>query len=408
MLYSVNLECLVIADDLTGACDAAVPFALGGRRVLVSLDSDGEPSPADVLAISTESRDASAEVFSGALEELLRRLPKLGPRILFKKIDSTLRGNVGPEVAAALTAFACDVALVTPAFPAMGRTVEGGHLRISGDAHFVPVELAACFRNLGAGPHCHAQPGAIAPAVATGARFVLLDACADADLDAVVWEGLALRQRVLWAGSAGLAAALARATGGKSPGGGPAPATATAVRSAPAASAPAHAAPVASTSAAPVPSGSAAIFCLGSSHPATLEQQDRLIHHRHAALFSCDAATPAAIAAALERGQPVVLRIRLGETPAGRVRELLANAAGPLVLSGGTTAALVLRALDIHAIELHLEVAPGIPCGLAQGGPFHGAPVVTKSGGFGGPDALMKIADFFACPQPSRTFPPLR
>jgi uncharacterized protein YgbK (DUF1537 family) len=376
----MDLACLVIADDLTGACDAAVPFALGGRRVRVSLDSDGEPSPADVLAISTESRDASAEVFSGALEELLRRLPELGPRILFKKIDSTLRGNVGPEVSAALAAFACDVALVTPAFPAMGRTVEGGHLRIAGDAHFVPVELAACFRSLGAGPHCHAQPAAIAQAVATGARFVLLDAANDADLDAIVSQGLTLRQRVLWAGSAGLAAALARATGAKSPGGGPAP----------------------------VQAASAAIFCLGSSHPATLEQLDRLIHYRHAALFSCDAATPTAIAAALERGQPAVLRIRLGETPAGRVRELLANAAGPLVLSGGTTAALVLRALDIHALELRLEIAPGIPCGLAQGGPFHGAPVVTKSGGFGGPDALMKIADFFACPQPSRTFPPLR
>jgi uncharacterized protein YgbK (DUF1537 family) len=380
MLYSVNLECLVIADDLTGACDAAVPFARGGRRVRVSLDSDGEPPPADVLAISTESRDAGAEVFSGALADLLRRLPELGPRILFKKIDSTLRGNVGPEVAAALAAFACDVALVTPAFPAMGRAVEGGHLRIAGDAHFVPVELAACFRHLGAGPHCHTRHGAIAQAVATGARFVLLDAASDADLDAVVSQGLALRQRVLWAGSAGLAAALARATGGQSPAGGPAPA----------------------------PAGAAAIFCLGSSHPATLEQQDRLIQHRHAALFSWDTATPAAIAAALERGQPVVLRIRLGETPGERLRELLADAAGPLVLSGGTTAALVLRALDVHAIELRLEVAAGIPCGLAQGGPFHGAPVVTKSGGFGGPDALIKVADFFACPQPSRTFPPLR
>ena len=376
MLYSVDLACLVVADDLTGACDAAVPFALTGRRVRVSLDSDAEPSPADVLAISTESRDAGAEVFSWALAELLRRLPKLGPRILFKKIDSTLRGNVGPEVAAALTAFGCDVALVTPAFPAMGRTVEGGHLRISGDAHFVPVEVAACFRNLGAGAHCHAQPGAIAQAVAAGARFVLLDATKDADLDAVVSEGLALRQRVLWAGSAGLAAALARATGAKSP-------------------------------AAAVPTGSAAIFCLGSGHPTTLEQLDRLIHHRHAALFSCDVATPTAIVAALERSQPVVLRIRLGEA-GERLRELLGSAAGPLVLSGGTTAALVLRALDIHAIELRLEIAPGIPCGLARGGPFHGAPVVTKSGGFGGPDALMKIADFFACPQPSRTFPPSR
>jgi uncharacterized protein YgbK (DUF1537 family) len=131
-----------------------------------------------------------------------------------------------------------------------------------------------------------------------------------------------------------------------------------------------------------------------------MEQQDRLMQHRRAALFPLDAATPAAIHAACERGQPVVLRVRVGESTAGRIRELLASSHGPLVLSGGATAALVCGALDIHAIELRLEIAPGIPCGLARGGPYHQAPVVFKSGGFGGPDALIKVADFFACPQP--------
>jgi uncharacterized protein YgbK (DUF1537 family) len=122
-----------------------------------------------------------------------------------------------------------------------------------------------------------------------------------------------------------------------------------------------------------------------------------------------ETAAPAAILAALGRGQPVVLRIRVGEASAGRIREILANATGPLVLSGGATAALVCRALEIHAIDLRLEVAPGIPCGLARGGPFHQAPVVTKSGGFGGPDALIRIADFFTCPPSQQPdFPPLR
>lgn len=95
----------------------------------------------------------------------------------------------------------------------------------------------------------------------------------------------------------------------------------------------------------------------------------------------------------------MVLRIRRGPTSTARIRELLANAAGPLVLSGGDTASVVCRALDARAIELRREIAPGIPCGVIVGGAFDGLPVVTKSGGFGPPDALIEVADFFTCSQ---------
>jgi uncharacterized protein YgbK (DUF1537 family) len=270
MESSVNLECLVIADDLTGACDAAVHFARAGHRVRVSLDADGGPCQTDVLALSTESRDAGLDVFRQTLAGRLRHLPELCPRILFKKIDSTLRGSVGPEVAEVLAAFACDVAIVTPAFPAMGRMVEGGCLRIAGGAHFAPVELAACFREHGVGPHCHAQAGAVGEAVASGARFVLLDAACEADLDAIVSQGLALPQRVLWAGSAGLAAALAW-TGTGTPAAGrmpsAAPAREVAVPNGAAQDAGARDAAVAYAAAQGTPA--AAIFCLGSDHAVT-------------------------------------------------------------------------------------------------------------------------------------------
>jgi uncharacterized protein YgbK (DUF1537 family) len=342
----LDLQCLVIADDLTGACDAAVPFALRGLRVRVAVNGDAELGQTDVLAISTESRDGDLASFRTALD----RLPPLQPRILFKKIDSTLRGNAGPEVAAALATFGCDAAVVTPAFPAMGRMVEAGYLRVEGDSGFIPIELAAHFRDL----------------PAAGARFALRDAACDAHLDAIVREGLASGERILWAGSAGLAAALARATGIGSPSGwafSPAP----------------------------------AVFCLGSDHAVTMEQQARLVEQRGAALFVAETVRNEAISEALEQGRHVVLRIRRGHTPAARIRQLLAGAAGPLVLCGGDTASLVCRALDVRAIELRREVAAGIPCGAIEGGPFEGMPVVTKSGGFGRPDALIEVADFLTC-----------
>jgi len=339
----LDLHCLVIADDLTGACDAAVPFALRGLRVRVALDFQGELGAIDVLAISTESRDGDLASFRKVLDRLL----PLRPRILFKKIDSTLRGNVGPEVSAALDAFGCDVAVVTPAFPAMGRVVEAGYLRVDGDFGFVPIELAAYFGDL-------------------RARLALRDAACDAHLDAIVREGLASGGRVLWAGSAGLATALARATQAGSP-------SALAFSPAP------------------------AIFCLGSDHPVTMEQQGRLVEQRTAALFLAETVRNEAISEALEQGRHVVLRIRRGQTAAERVREVLSGAAGPLVLCGGDTASLVCRALDVHTIELRQEVSAGIPCGTIEGGSFDGMPVVTKSGGFGRPDALIEVADFLTC-----------
>src|ERR1035441_306320 len=95
---TTNLECLLIADDLTGACDAAVYFARRGYLTAVRLESHGEAPEAGVLAISTESRDLSAAELPRVMDDLAQRLPVSRARILFKKIDSTLRGNVGAEI----------------------------------------------------------------------------------------------------------------------------------------------------------------------------------------------------------------------------------------------------------------------------------------------------------------------
>ena len=341
---ATSLECLLVADDLTGACDAAVHFARRGYRTHVRLDSHGEE--ASVLAISAESRHLSAAELRPVMDELARRLPVARARILFKKIDSTLRGNVGAEIAAALTAFGCEAAVITPAFPAMGRTVEGGYLRVEGAE---PIGLAA---RLGLDTCAHVQPGMVFAAIEAGARFISVDAACDRDLDAIALAGLASGRRILWAGSAGLAAALSRTL------------------------------PWAGRRPAPRPASSV-LFCIGSDHPVTVEQQRRLL--------------------ALGRGEHVVLNLSVRQTSVERVRELVGNAAGAataLVLSGGDTASLVCRALGVRGIVLADEIVPGIPWGYLCGGAFDQSRVATKSGGFGAPHALIKVADFFTCPKP--------
>ena len=204
----MSLTCLLIADDLTGACDAAVPFAARGHATEARLSTEGGAAGLDVLAVTTESRALPAAALRGVFARTARALAGVASRIVFKKIDSTLRGNVGMEVALAAEAFACDAAIITPAFPAMHRTVEAGWLRVAG-APFAPIEMAAYWRAQGLA--CtHVSSGAPTAALASGARFISVDAASDADLDAIVRCGLGSARRILWAGSAGLAGALAR------------------------------------------------------------------------------------------------------------------------------------------------------------------------------------------------------
>ena len=346
----MNLECLLIADDLTGACDAAVHFARRGYRTHVRLDSHGEET--SVLAISAESRHLSAAELRPVMDELARRLPMAQARILFNKIDSTLRGNVGAEIAAALTAFSCEAAVISPAFPAMGRTVEEGYLRV-GDAEAIDVAARLALES-----SVHVQPSAVYAAIRAGARFISVDAACDRDLDTIAAAGLESGRRILWCGSAGLASALARTL----PWGGP----------------PGPGCPL-GPAARPA---SSVLFCIGSSHPVTVEQQRNLL--------------------ALDRSEHVVLNLSLRPISLERVRELIGNAAGPataLVLSGGDTASLVCRALGVRRIELEDEIVAGIPWGYLSGGAFDGRRVATKSGGFGAPHALIQVADFFICPK---------
>src|SRR4051794_7209851 len=120
------MDTLLVADDLTGACDAAVHFAMRGLRTVVRLPGHAHLLGACVLACTTETRDAAEPEIRAALLDLAAEFPT--PLRLFKKIDSTLRGNVGMEIVAARDAFHCDAAVVCSAFPALHRVIDNGIL----------------------------------------------------------------------------------------------------------------------------------------------------------------------------------------------------------------------------------------------------------------------------------------
>ncbi|MDK2919248.1 MAG: D-threonate/D-erythronate kinase [Candidatus Petromonas sp.] len=125
----MSKKLVVIADDFTGSNDTGVQFSKKGLRTVVvsNLDFLNEAlSNCDVLVVDTESRfddkdkayDKTYHVGSFAKENKVD--------YVYKKLDSTFRGNIGGEIAGTIDAMGIDLAIVAPAFPSAGRkTVEG-------------------------------------------------------------------------------------------------------------------------------------------------------------------------------------------------------------------------------------------------------------------------------------------
>jgi len=126
------MKMVVIADDFTGANDTGVQLAKKGARIDVLLSDQHKPARGcDVLVINTESRaltpdDARQKVLT-ALQPFCGSVDR---PVVYKKIDSTFRGNVGAEIEAAMQASGAQLALIAAAIPAAGRTTLQGECRV--------------------------------------------------------------------------------------------------------------------------------------------------------------------------------------------------------------------------------------------------------------------------------------
>src|SRR5437868_14381797 len=129
-------ELAIIADDLTGAADCGIAVGLAGLPTFVAFGKKTPPGEAQVLALDTASRAASPEEAFRRVHAAAKDVWGRGARTLYKKIDSTLRGHVGEEVAAAVAAGKeagrRPVVIAAPAFPALGRTTSGGRVFVDG------------------------------------------------------------------------------------------------------------------------------------------------------------------------------------------------------------------------------------------------------------------------------------
>lgn len=374
---------VIIADDLTGACDTAVAFLGGGKAAEVILhfqEAAGRPeaaTSAEVIAVQTESRDLGRQAALDRLRAAYDFANGFHPRLLFKKIDSAFRGNTCLEIRESLDLLPAKFAILAPAFPGQGRRVREGQLFIDGIAGPSAIDLIAALGEQGLGSgmlEVIAAPGGrnlaenLVSKKNSGGRLALCDSWTDADLDLVAQAGLDSGLDILWIGSAGLAHALSKFS----------------------------ARPVQSKPKQPAQSRRAVVFVIGSCHPVTLKQMDRLRSTGSVTEIQPGDTASGRMHAAIG-GQGVVLvhlvREQWGLDRIRNLFEACVSDIGVLVLSGGDMASLVCDALSAQAIVLENELLPGIPRGRIRGGIADGCALVTKSGGFGTEDALVRIAD---------------
>ena len=404
---------LIIADDLSGAADCAIGFASAGHRTVVTLDVPAhgfDAGAADVIAADTDTRrltPAEAAQRSAAAWQTLRE----PGRRLYKKIDSTLRGNWAAEVAA-LQPLA-GLAIVAPAFPATGRTLRGGRVLVHGE----PLEATDTWKldNPDRAADLHAmlaeaglstaqldvdalREGAdtlaarIAAVAASGAQALVVDAETRQDLLMLAQVTTQMNEALFWVGSGGLAREIAGLE------------SLFEVRAA------------AQTQGAPEPRDqSAPVLVLVGSLSAVSERQCAMLRER--AGMAELTVPPAMLREGEHHADWSAWRARIGEVLATRADLLLrigrddafdpaegallstALAAlvkphfgvlGGLIATGGETARAMLSAVGIGGVELIEEIEPGVAIGkpLEVRAAQPHLRIVTKAGAFGTDHAL--------------------
>lgn len=137
----------IIADDLTGANDTALQFMLNNVDTNILLNTDQEPEKANTSqawAIATESRNIAPEFAFEKVKLATQYLvDKVNPDYFYKKIDSTVRGNISVEVLSMLEVLGWDAAIIMPAFPQENRITVGGYHLLKG----IPIERTEMARD---------------------------------------------------------------------------------------------------------------------------------------------------------------------------------------------------------------------------------------------------------------------
>ena len=357
----------LVAEDLTGALDSAAAFARPAMPVTVSW-APSSGVAASLSAYSTETRDCTADIAVSrtlAAADIARE--RRDHPLLFKKLDSLLRGHPVLELATFAEKMGCDRIVLAPAHPSLGRITREGwqYARdLHGRFERIPIDLAGELQATGFETRC-------GHAVAEKPTIVLADAETDTDLQTLVARERNRGGRILWCGSGGLAQSLAST----SP----------------------HWLPIAA---------GRMLAIIGTDHRVTHDQIEAIARRDSTAVLTwTDGDDPETIAdrinRRLESGTMAVIAPNLAPRSRTDATQAIATMLTPLLshvikpdalfCSGGETLRTVCDALGAEALMCEGFVSGGVPLSQLHGGRWPGIAVMSKSGAFGSSNTLVEL-----------------
>lgn len=392
MNWSGDVDILALADDATGALEVGAQFADERVESRVSWAIYPSAVSEQALVIDTQTRHLRPAAARRTVYETASAAREAGFQHVYKKTDSTLRGNIAAEFAALLEAWPERALVYAPAYPALGRTVVNGQLRVDGkplgETAFAADRLnpsresyiPALFEDCGATVMGARDATELRKALSAGAagRIVVCDGSFDSDLAALAGVVAGAGQPTIAAGPAALARPWIAALDPPRR----QPSRTIRVRR--------------------------CLVVSGSLHPASREQIARsglavLAHDSAAAetglavrLQKALEANRWVVLAASEQVRPDCLEVA---SHIARVVRHTLDAAQPdaLVVFGGDTTLAVLGELGVSEAEPCGELVTGVPLSIIRHAGRQMA-LVTKAGGFGGPTTLLRIREILETP----------
>lgn len=385
----------VIADDLTGAMDTGAQFSGCGLHTVLQLSED-YPLSSTVAVVNTSSREVAEQE---ARNRVQKAVDTLQGRLLYKKIDSTLRGHIATEIRTILEASRYRKALICPAIIEENRWVVDGQLwineqplhRTAFSSDPVWPAQSALIEDRLREPTAHfplqilrGDSGRLRERLlASPEKMLVPDARSKTDLSHIA-EAISGTD-ILPCGALSLAQAWISVSTG--------------YKKRPRIHRPRILRPL--------------LYVVGSQHPSTRAQAALLVDTQEVVDIPVRSdetrqlnTTIRKIERSVTQNKSVLLRTsgELLQDPQEKAVMLnglrylvrhcaLADYFGGFVATGGETASLVLSVLSASAISIQGEVSAGFPCGIIEGGSAQGLPIFTKAGGFGLPDCLIRLLD---------------
>jgi D-threonate/D-erythronate kinase len=414
---------LVVADDFTGACDTGIQFGKNKLKTIMisdrSIAAEGIENY-NVIVINTDSRQDDGETAYRKVYTACKTSEYGLFSHFYKKLDSTMRGNIGAELSAMMDALSIDIAFLAPALPQYGRTTVNGKVYLNNilleetgmandprnpvkDSDISQIIARQSDKKTGlimredivAGREVFFEK--INRQIKEEARIIIFDALTDDDLRTIASVTSGMNRKVLYAGCSGLAMHLAGClpfAAGK--------------KSSVVIAGSVNAVTRAQTeyAARQLNSKVADVDTLAILSPGRENEKFRLLEITRDAVNQGNdiiirtapskesvQTTMAAGASAGISSEEVTesIAVFLGEIAATILTEMDING---ILLTGGDTAMKTSKCIGTAGVILENEVMHGIPYGRFADERIKNRIVVSKAGGFGQEDAIVRVLNF--------------